>query len=253
MIERRFQEETVATYTQELNQISTKEAERILQEAKEYNNVLSQTKGAVIGNLNEHILSDESYNEQLNVSGNGVMGAIEIPKINVNLPIWHGTEEEALSNGAGHFRDSSLPVGGMNSRCILTSHRGLPSAKLFTRLDELEMGDLFYLQVCGNTLAYQIYEIEVIEPDELEKLRILPEKDIVTLVTCTPYGLNTHRLVVSGERVSFEQKSYDAIEPKMLSLRELVFLCIPGIFVFTVLFMYMREKMKERCRTHAKI
>ena len=181
--------------------------------ASEYNNMLFQTQGASIGDLQNEILSEENYENLLNLSGTtGVMGSIEIPKINVDIPIYHGTSEEVLASGVGHFQDSSLPVGGNNTRCILTGHRGLPNSKLFTRLDELEKEDLFFISTCGETLAYRITEIEVMEPEEAELLEILPEKDLCTLITCTPYGINTQRLVVTGERVPYEKVEYDSIE-----------------------------------------
>ena len=227
------QKSIIGTY----NQIVEREEnpEEVLRDAETYNETLNQTKGALVGNFHHTILSDENYRKQLNLSENGIMGAIEIPKIHVDLPIWHGTEEEVLSNGAGHLQGSSLPVGGESTRCVLTSHRGLPSSKLFTRLDELKEGDLFYIHVCGEVLAYQVSTIEIIEPDELDKLNIIAGRDIVSLVTCTPYGINTHRLVVNGERVEYREKVYERIEPKLLSFREMIFFLLPFIFIGTAL------------------
>lgn len=232
-IESKKQKSIIGTY----EQIVAREEnlEEVLRDAEKYNEALNQTKGAFVGDFHHTILSDENYRKQLNLNKNGIMGAVEIPKIHVDLPIWHGTEEEVLSNGAGHLQGSSLPVGGENTRCVLTSHRGLPSSKLFTRLDELEEGDLFYIHVCGEVFAYQVCTIEIIEPDELEKLNIIAGKDMVSLVTCTPYGINTHRLVVNGERVEYREKVYERIEPKLLSFREMIFFLLPVIFLGTVL------------------
>lgn len=144
---------------------------------------------------------DEEYQGLLD-SGGGVMGTIRIPKISVNLPIYHGTSQSALASGAGHLYGSSLPVGGKNTHAVITGHRGLVNATMFTRLDEMRVGDYFYLDVMGHTLGYQVDRISVIEPSDTSKLKIVPGEDRVTLMTCTPYGVNTHRLLVSAVRSS---------------------------------------------------
>ena len=255
-IESEKQKSIIGTYEQIIAR--EENLEEVLRDAETYNETLNQTKGALVGNLHHTILSDKNYRKQLNINGNGIMGAIEIPKIHVDLPIWHGTEEEVLSNGAGHLQGSSLPVGGESTRCVLTSHRGLPSSKLFTRLDELKEGDLFYIHVCGEVFAYQVSNIEIIEPDELEKLDIIAGKDMVSLVTCTPYGINTHRLVVNGERVEYREKVYERIEPKLLSFREMIFFLLPFIFIGTALVKlviagrrrWKVDEKQEMCRVH---
>ena len=142
------------------------------------------------------------YLSLLNLSGNGTMGYVEIPKINCLLSIGHGTSEEVLETAIGHIEGSSLPVGGIGTHCALSGHRGLPSAKLFTDLDKIVEGDEFYLHVLDETLTYVVDQIVVVEPDDMDELAIDPEKDYCTLVTCTPYGVNSHRLLVRGERVS---------------------------------------------------
>lgn len=144
---------------------------------------------------------DEEYQGLLD-SGGGVMGTIRIPKISVNLPIYHGTSQSALASGAGHLYGNSLPVGGKNTHAVITGHRGLVNATMFTRLDEMRVGDYFYLDVMGHTLGYQVDRISVIEPNDTSKLKIVPGEDRVTLMTCTPYGVNTHRLLVSAVRSS---------------------------------------------------
>lgn len=144
---------------------------------------------------------DEEHQGLLD-SGGGVMGTIRIPKISVNLPIYHGTSQSALASGAGHLYGSSLPVGGKNTHAVITGHRGLVNATMFTRLDEMRVGDYFYLDVMGHTLGYQVDRISVIEPNDTSKLKIVPGEDRVTLMTCTPYGVNTHRLLVSAVRSS---------------------------------------------------
>ena len=154
-----------------------------------------------------------NYVEALNVSNDGVMASIEIPKIKVNLPIYHGTSEETLTKGVGHIQSTSLPIGGISTHSVLTGHTGLPSAELFTKLDKLSENDIFYIHVLNKTLTYKVYEIKIILPEEIDELRITEGKDLVTLVTCTPYGVNTHRLLVKAEQVEYEPYSYENQEP----------------------------------------
>lgn len=149
----------------------------------------------------------ENYKEVLNVSDDGVMGYVEIPKISVYLPIYHGTSDEVLEKGVGHIQNTSVPIGGNSTHSILTGHTGLPNAELFTRLDELGIGDIFYIHVFDDVLTYKVFETKVILPDKIDELRILNGKDYVTLVTCTPYGVNSHRLLVKAERVEYEEYS----------------------------------------------
>ena len=149
----------------------------------------------------------ENYKEVLNVSDDGVMGYVEIPKISVYLPIYHGTSDEVLEKGVGHIQNTSVPIGGNSTHSILTGHTGLPNAELFTRLDELGIGDIFYIHVLGDVLTYKVFETKVILPDKIDELQILNGKDYITLVTCTPYGVNSHRLLVKAERVEYEEYS----------------------------------------------
>lgn len=148
----------------------------------------------------------DNYQDVLNVDGDGVMGYIEIPKIDVSLPIYHGTSEEALEKGAGHLDVTALPIGGEGNHSVISAHRGLPSAELFTRLDEMEKGDEFYIHVLDKTLAYEVDQIEVILPEELALLQPEDGKDLVTLLTCTPYAVNTHRLLVRGTRIPYVEE-----------------------------------------------
>lgn len=143
----------------------------------------------------------ENYKEVLNFSEDGIMGYIQIPKISVDLPIYHGTSEEVLEKGVGHIQNTSVPIGGSSTHSVLTGHTGLPNAELFTRLDELVVGDVFYIHILNERLAYKVYEIKVVLPDNIDELRITSGEDLVTLVTCTPYGVNSHRLLVKAERV----------------------------------------------------
>lgn len=180
----------------------------VLQEAKQraiaYN--LAITPGAADAYSEESLLSAaEDYDDQLDIAGNGIMGYVEIPKIQVNLPIYHGTDAEVLDRGVGHVLGSSLPVGGENTHTILSGHSGMASQKMFTDLEQLTQGDVFYLNVLNETLAYQVTEINIVLPYETDLLGIVSGEDLCTLVTCTPYGINTHRLLVRGSRIPCEE------------------------------------------------
>lgn len=147
---------------------------------------------------------DQRYENTLNVTGSGMMGSVIIPKINLELPIYHGTEEKVLQIGVGHFKGTSFPVGGESTHAVLTGHRGLPSKTLFTDLDKMELGDVFYVKVLGKTLAYEVDQILTVLPEETKELSIVSGQDYVTLVTCTPYAVNTHRLLVRGHAVDVD-------------------------------------------------
>lgn len=187
----------------------------------------------------------ETYENQLKNRESDIMGCVEIPKIDLKLPIYHGTSDEVLAQGIGHLEGSSLPIGGIDTHCVLTGHRGLPSAKLFVRLDELKEGDFFFLEACGNQMTYQVKTIEVIEPQEVEKLRIRQGKDLVSLVTCTPYGINTSRLVVTGERVNKIEKNV-VEKAKLPSIRECVFGAIPFFFSAIAFFLFISERRQKK-------
>lgn len=239
----------VSTYESNVKKIKKEETEQMLKDAEKYNDILYQATSSIASKPREERLHEKKYENLLNLSDTGIMGTIEIPKISVNLPIYHGTTEEVLSIGVGHIEGSSLPVGGKNTHSILTGHRGLPNSKLFTRLDELEKGDLFYIRVGNKILAYRVNEIKVIKPEAAEELSIKAEKDMVSLITCTPYGINSHRLVVTGERTQYKDTEYLAIEPRAASIREIGFMLIPCIMIGIVTAKYIKER---RERKHAK-
>lgn len=184
------------------------EAETYREAARAYNRSLADSgvtvKDAFASGTREEM--QDTYKAMLNMDGTGIMGIIEIPKIHVELPIYHGTKEASLQKGAGHLEGSSLPVGGEDTHTCLSAHRGLPNKRMFTRLDEMETGDLFLIRVLGDTLAYRVIEVRTVKPTEVEALGIRTGKDLATLITCTPYGINSHRLYVTGERTSYTEE-----------------------------------------------
>ena len=191
------QTRAIASYAETVSQLDTAQYDEMWKAAQDYNRSLAQRETAFA-------LTDEqkaAYESLLDVSGLGVMGYIEIPEIDCSLPIYHGTEESVLQIAVGHLEWSSLPVGGEGTHCVLSGHRGLPSAKLFTNLDKLAVGDTFLLRVLDEVLTYEVDQILIVEPEQVDALGIVPGEDYCTLVTCTPYGINTHRLLVRGHRV----------------------------------------------------
>lgn len=192
---------SITAYAEQVAELDNDRYAELWAAAREYNERLAQKE-------KRFILSDEEkkeYNELLNVSGAGVIGYIEIPPIKCSLPIYHGTDETVLQIAIGHIEGSSLPVGGEGTHSVLSGHRGLPSAKLFTDLDRLTEGDRFLLRILDETLSYEVDQILIVEPHEMGALEIEAGKDYCTLVTCTPYGINTHRLLVRGHRVENEE------------------------------------------------
>lgn len=244
-IESKNQNDAIKTYTAIIDTIEDEQLNLELENAYEYNDLLFQTQGVYIGSVSNK-LSDDIYHSLLDNTGTGIMGCITIPKIDVELPIYHGTDDNVLSNGVGHLQASSLPVGGTSTHAILTGHRGLPSSKLFTRLDEMKINDFFYIDVCGEMLAYQVSEINIIEPNEVDKLDIEPDKDIISLITCTPYGINTHRLVVTGKRIPYEVKEKEQVRFSMMSFREILFTILPFSFMLFVIIYEMWNKREEK-------
>ena len=191
------QSQAIASYVEAVAEIDNTDYEKMWQEAVAYNEKLKDNSGRWTPTDEEL----EEYERLLNVSETGIMGYIEIPKIKVSLPIYHGTDEAILQIAIGHIPGSSLPVGGKGTHCVVSGHRGLPSAKLFTDLDQLEEGDLFMMRILDETLTYEVDQVRIVEPEELSDLEIDEDKDLCTLVTCTPYGINSHRLLVRGHRV----------------------------------------------------
>ena len=192
-------------YALATNDYSSDKNEAIFEEINNYNQKLDSYSIIDIFSNPEREVSEE-YTNILNIDGNGLMGYIYIPKIDIRIPIYHGTSSKVLEKGVGHLEGSSFPIGGTSTHAILSAHRGLPSAKLFTDLDQLQLGDEFYIYILDRTLAYEVDQILVVEPSETEALQLQEGKDYVTLVTCTPYAINTHRLLVRGTQVEYNEK-----------------------------------------------
>ena len=243
------QSRAVASYAEEVANMNTEEYERIIRKAEAYNKKLA--KSGILWTLDEE--QEKEYEEQLNIGSSGIMGYIDIPKIDVMLPIYHGIEESVLQVAIGHIPGSSLPVGGKSSHCIISGHRGLPSARLFTDIDKLVEGDTFTITVLNQTLTYEVDQIRTVEPTDLSDLQIEEGKDYLTLVTCTPYGINTHRLLVRGHRT--ENANGDAaviadalqIEPVYIA----PFLAVP-ILVLLVIGVFIMTGIKSRKKKESR-
>lgn len=195
--------QAIADYSAAVADLDTAQRDRLWNEAQAYNQALDRSDGRF------HPTADQqaAYAATLDVTGTGIMGSIEIPSIQVSLPIYHGVEDSVLQIAAGHIEGSSLPVGGPGTHCVLSGHRGLPSAKLFTHLDDLTEGDYFQMKVLDQTLTYEVDQILIVEPEDTAALAIQEGEDLCTLVTCTPYGINSHRLLVRGHRVENQEEA----------------------------------------------
>ena len=194
---KRVSSHAVASYMDYVGVIDNEEYNQMLEDARLYNQSLLQRR-------NEYALTEQlqvQYDQLLNVGGKGVIGYVEIPVINVELPVYHGISDPVLQVAAGHLDWTSLPVGGESTHCAISGHRGLPSAKLFTDLDKVAVGDLILIHVLDEVLTYEVDQIKIVDPDVTEDLLIQEGKDLLTLITCTPYGINTHRLLVRGHRI----------------------------------------------------
>ena len=218
------QTRAIATYSEDVAALDTADYDALWAEAEAYN-------ASLLHRTNHYLLSEQqqqAYTRLLDVTGLGIMGYIEIPEIDVSLPIYHGTSDAVLQVAVGHLEWTSLPVGGASTHCVLSGHRGLPSAKLFTNLDRLQVGDTFILRVLDEVLTYEVDQILIVEPQETGALQIEEGQDYCTLVTCTPYGINTHRLLVRGRRVENRQQAHtvritaDAIQIEPLLVAPIV-------------------------------
>ena len=245
------QSRAIASYTQAVSTIDNNKYDEIWASAHEYNRTIPQRE-------NRFFLKEEdvaAYEAQLDAGGLGIMGYIEIPEIDVSLPVYHGTSEAVLQIAIGHIEGTSLPVGGPSTHCAVSGHRGLPSAKLFTNLDQLVNGDLFFLHVLDETLTYEVDQVLIVEPYDLSPLEIVEGQDLCTLVTCTPYGINSHRLLVRGHRVETPEEEKmirvvaDAVQVEPLLVAPVV--AAPMLLVLLVILLITtggRKKSKRKGR-----
>lgn len=240
------QSRAIATYAEEVANIDTDKYTALWQAAVAYNQNLRERDNIFLLSETQKV----QYGELLNIGGNGVMGYIEIPSIGVSLPVYHGTDEAVLQIAIGHLEWTSLPVGGASSHCVVSGHRGLPSAKLFTNLDQLEIGDTFLFRILDETLTYEVDQILIVLPNETDALHIEEGKDLCTLVTCTPYGINSHRMLVRGHRVENAEiaktirVTADATQIEPLIVAPLV--AVPMLLVLLLMVLFGGGKKKNR-------
>ena len=241
---RAHQSRAIATYTKQVEKLDDSQTKEMLKAARKYNKSL--LKKSDHWKLSKK--DKKKYESLLDVSGTGIMGYIEIPKIDCSLPIYHGTDEGALQIAIGHLEGSSLPVGGKSTHCVLSGHRGLPSARLFTDLDQMEEGDVFVLNVLGRKLAYEVDQIKVVLPDEMSDLEIVQGKDLCTLVTCTPYGINTHRLLVRGHRTKYIEETVVRVQKEAEKKETGIWLLAGGgaVFLIIIIIVVVKRRRKRR-------
>lgn len=235
------QSKTIASYVENVADLDKDRYDSIMNDAAVYNASLKNR-------YNSYVLSEQQKKEYvslLNVSGDGVMGYVDIPNIKVTLPIYHGTSEDVLQTTVGHLEWTSLPVGGVDTHCVISGHRGLPSAKLFTDLDMLVEGDVFMLRVLDEVLTYEIDRIRIVEPTETNDLKIVPGEDLCTLVTCTPYGVNSHRMLVRGHRIeNIEESKTARVVSEAIQIEPLIvapIVSIPMLLILLVILMLPKK------------
>ena len=240
------QTRAVASYVEQVANIDDDQYDTIWNAAWEYNRSL-------MDRFNNYLLSEEQkaeYDTLLDIGGTGIMGYIEVPAIDVTLPVYHGTDEAVLQVAVGHLEWTSLPVGGQSSHCVLSGHRGLPSARLFTDLDKVVIGDVFLLRVLDEVLTYEVDQVRIVEPHEVETLHITQGKDYCTLMTCTPYGINSHRLLVRGHRIENQEEARivpvtaDAVQIAPVIVAPL--LAFPVLLVLLIGLLIPKPKKKRR-------
>ena len=252
-VNRKHQSRAVAGYAEEVEQLSDADYQTYFDAADAYNRQLNTTPNAF---YKPDLVS--GYAQTLDISSTGIMGYITIPKISVELPIYHGTDEGVLQVAAGHLEGSSLPVGGAGTHAVISAHRGLPSAKLFTNLDELEVGDTFTITVLDRVLTYEVDQISIVLPTETDNLKVVDGKDYVTLMTCTPYGINSHRLLVRGRRIETPDKlkhiRVTADASKIEPIITAPIMALPLLLVLLLWLLFSNRKRKstrgEKHETH---
>lgn len=236
------QSRAIAGYKETVSSLDKTEYDTLWAEAVKYNKNINRLNIAAITEAERR-----EYYRLLDVTGTGIMGYVEIPNIGCTLPIYHGTAESVLQVAAGHIEGSSLPVGGEGSHCIISGHRGLPSAKLFTDLDMVKEGDVFILSVLNEELTYEVDQISIVGPEDVSRLTFEYDKDLCTLVTCTPYGVNSHRLLVRGHRVPNETVKVMRVTSDATQIHRMlvtVAVCIPGALILAI-FVFLRRKARR--------
>lgn len=242
-----YQSEAIRKYEDSLLHYDEEQVRQELAAAEEYNKSVAGTEvhdpfvpgsGAVI---------PDNYDEVLNID-QGIMGRLEIPCISVDLPIYHGVEESALRNGVGHLKETPFPIGGEGNHSVLSTHRGLPEARLFTDLDKMEIGDEFYIHILNDVLAYRVDQIKVITPDRTDYLKPVEGEDHVTLLTCTPYGINSHRLLVRGIRTEYNPEVKETVQTRVIPIEWLVLAAVFVGLVIVLICGISRRRKKRRTR-----
>lgn len=251
-VNQRHQSRALASYDETVNEMSDADYTAYFEAADAYNQRLAATPNSFF--TPEQV---SGYDETLDVSGTGIMGYITIPRIGVELPVYHGTSDGVLQVAAGHLEGSSLPVGGAGTHAVISAHRGLPSAKLFTHLDRLEVGDTFTITVLDRELTYEVDKISIVLPTEVDELKVVDGKDYVTLMTCTPYGINTHRLLVRGRRVETpDQYKHLRVTAEALKIEPIIVAPIMALPMLLILLIGMlistRKPKKTRGEEHEK-
>ena len=245
------QSRAVASYIEKVSTMEDDMYGNILNQAREYNSTVAD-KGV------KFRLSDDElkkYESVLNITDSGIMGYVEIPKINCKLPIYHGIDDSVLQVAIGHIAGTSLPVGGESSHCVISGHRGLPSARLFTDIDKLNQGDTFAIHVLDETLYYEVDQIRIVKPEQTENIRITKGEDYCTLVTCTPYGVNSHRLLVRGHRLQNQKDSSVRVTADAIQYEPIIivpFIALPILIVLIIIFI-IRDRRRKRSILGRKI
>jgi sortase A len=233
----------ISLYEDAVDQLSEEELEKMWEAATQYNETLI---GRGSSRFEPTAEEQAEYNSLLNEDEIGIMGYIEIPSIDVKLPIYHGIDKNVLQKGVGHLAGSSLPVGGENTHTVLSGHRGLPSAKLFTDLDQMEEGDEFYLHILDQTLAYQVDQIRIVEPEDLSELEICPGKSLCTLLTCTPYGVNSQRLLIRGYQIDYQENQDGEITTEVSLLNSFYVLPVVAVPILLILLIILLVKSRKK-------
>ena len=238
----KHQSQAIASYTEQVLEIDDDSYEQMLQAANEYNKKLENGSARWVPSEEEI----KEYNDLLNVTGTGIMGYVEIPNLRISLPIYHGVDEAVLQIAIGHLQGSSLPVGGEGTHCAISGHRGLPSAKLFTNIDQLKEGDVFLLCILDEVLTYEVDQIRIVEPNDLSALEIEEGKDLCTLITCTPYGVNSHRLLVRGHRIETVKSNYIRVSADAMQMEETIVATFVSVPILLLLLIWLLIHYRKR-------